>query len=143
MEAVRGYTWPGNVRELISRLRRAAVMTDDAEITVANLELPTRSSDWLCALDRVSEDSLTAEDSAKLVASGPISLEEARFQVERLLITRALERNDRNMTATARDLGVSRVTLYRLIEKHSLRATCGAKASGAEGAETASPANFV
>ena len=143
MEAVRGYAWPGNVRELISRLRRAAVMADDAEIKVADLELPTHSGHCTDASADVSRQNLAPEASVRPLAEEPLSLEEARFRVERLLVTRALERNSRNMTATARDLGVSRVTLYRLIEKHNLRPTCAAKSCGTESDQTASPANLV
>lgn len=124
MDAVRRYAWPGNVRELISRLRRAAVMADHEEIAVEDLELPTTGDDGpavsaqtLCRA-RADKDPIGFLEAQE---GEPLSLEEARCQVESLLVARALERNGRNMTATARELGVSRVTLYRLIERHSLR----------------------
>jgi DNA-binding NtrC family response regulator len=51
----------------------------------------------------------------------PETLDAARCQGERAAIERALQRNGHRMAATARDLGVSRVTLYRLMARHGLR----------------------
>jgi DNA-binding NtrC family response regulator len=53
--------------------------------------------------------------------AGTPTLEEAKSQFEAAVVRMALDRNGRNVTSTAQDLGVSRVTLYRLIDKHGLR----------------------
>ena len=91
------YAWPGNVRELINRVRQAVVMADGPCITARDLRL-----------EEVGMDA-------------PETLDAARCEGERTAIERALQRNRHRMAATARDLGISRVTLYRLMARHGLR----------------------
>ena len=95
--AMRGYAWPGNVRELINRVRRAVVLCEGRLISTSDLELP----------------------------DGPAAqvehLEDARHGAERAAITRALARASRNISQAARLLGISRVTLYRLMKKHDVQ----------------------
>ena len=50
----------------------------------------------------------------------PFALDEARDVVERIVIEAGLEANGHNVSAAARQLRVSRVTLYRLMHKHGL-----------------------
>ena len=92
-----GYSWPGNVRELINRVRRAIVMSEGRMITAADLEL---------------------NDFATLA---PVSLLEAREAAERQAIEQALLRHRGRFADAARELGVSRVTLYRLMCAHGMR----------------------
>ena len=92
------YPWPGNVRELINRVRRALVMTDNRKISAADLHLEGYAS-----------------------VSGQ-TLEEAREGAESDAIRTAIARNGFHMGMTARELAVSRVTLYRLMQKHGIRA---------------------
>jgi DNA-binding NtrC family response regulator len=102
LEAVRKittYSWPGNVRELIACIRRAVVMADGSEITVRDLGLP---------------------DESREEAATDKGLEKARGQAEAGLIRAALERNRFNIKQSAEELGISRVTLYRLIQKHDI-----------------------
>lgn len=96
MAAMMSHDWPGNVRELCNRVQRAMVMTDQRLITSADLGL--------------------AE------ASGPvgIGLDAVRTMAERNAITLTLDRAGRNVTHAARELGISRMTLYRLMDKHGL-----------------------
>jgi two-component system NtrC family response regulator len=96
-EAVRALTlhrWPGNVRELQNRVRRAAIMADGKRVTVADLELT----------DTVN--ALPAE-----------TLREARESLEREMVQEALRRHGGKITAAALELGISRPTLYELMEK--------------------------
>jgi DNA-binding NtrC family response regulator len=95
--ALYGYGWPGNVRELINRVRRAIVMSEGRMITAADLELG---------------------DYALLA---PVSLVEAREAAERQAIEHALMRHRGRFADAARELGVSRVTLYRLMCAHGMR----------------------
>lgn len=94
--AMMSHDWPGNVRELSNRVQRAVVMTDQRLITPADLGL--------------------AEPSG---ATG-VGLEAVRTMAERDAITLTLGRVDRNITHAARELGISRMTLYRLMDKHGL-----------------------
>ena len=49
-----------------------------------------------------------------------LTLEEIVQQVKKQAIQAALERNNKNVARAARELGISRVTLYRLIDKNDL-----------------------
>ncbi len=97
LTALAAHPWPGNVRELLNRVRRAAVMAEGRLITPADLQLRSEPG-----------------------AGGPLSLEVAREQAEKLTVREALRRTGWNATHAARLIGVSRATLYRLLEKHQL-----------------------
>ncbi|MDM0012189.1 sigma-54 dependent transcriptional regulator [Variovorax sp. J22P168] len=94
--AMLAHEWPGNVRELFNRVQRAVVMTDRRLIAPADL--------GLAAVDNP-------------VGMG---LDAARTVAERDVIGLTLTRVGRNITHAARELGVSRMTLYRLMEKHGI-----------------------
>lgn len=94
MTVMANYEWPGNVRELINRVRQAVVLSDNRLLKPGDLGLEKR----------VSSD-------------GFLTLEEARSRAEHDTIRRALRRNQNNVTAAARQLGVSRATLYRALER--------------------------
>jgi len=99
---IRSYPWPGNVRELIASIRRAVVMAESDMITLADLGLP--------------EDQVTR---ANLAVS---SLEDIRNRAEADAIRQTLKLRHRNIKMAANDLKISRPTLYRLLEKHSIAA---------------------
>lgn len=94
LQAINAYDWPGNVRELINRVRRAMVMADGRLITPQDLGLERRNG----------------------LRSG-VALDDARIRAERNAIYVSLQRNGKNITHAAHELGVSRMTLYRLMEK--------------------------
>ena len=97
IEAMYSYNWPGNVRELINRVRRAIVMAESKLISAADLDL----------------EHFTARET--------VSLSEAREAAEKRAIEAALLRHRHRLTDAAADLGISRVTLYRLMGTHGLR----------------------
>ena len=94
LRALSVHPWPGNVRELQNRVRRAVIMTDGKRVTARDLEL----TDTLSALP-------------------PQTLKDARESVEREMVQEALRRHIGKVTAAALELGVSRPTLYELMEK--------------------------
>jgi two-component system, NtrC family, response regulator len=96
LRAMTRYSWPGNVRELQNRVKRAVIMASGSRVTAKDLEL-----------ERV-------QDRA---APSATTLREARERVEREVIERALKRNFGKITSAAADLGISRPTLYELMEK--------------------------
>ena len=96
LRAMTHYSWPGNVRELQNRVKRAVIMTSGSRVTAKDLEL--------------EHD----QDVAFLSAA---TLREARENVERKMIEQALKRNSGKITSAAADLGISRPTLYELMEK--------------------------
>ena len=91
VRALYNYEWPGNVRELINRVRRAIVMTDGRLVTATDLELGQTQATQLK------------------------TLAQARESAEREAIELALERHPGRLVDAARELGISRVTLYRLM----------------------------
>ena len=91
------HAWGGNVRELINRVRRAMVLTDNRLITPEDLEL----------------DQPLGQEFKKPLGS----LNGARTLAEQELIRLALRRNQNNLSRTAKELGISRTTLYRLLGK--------------------------
>lgn len=95
--ALHNYQWPGNVRELINRVRRAIVMSEGRLITACDLEL---------------------SDYVEIV---PVSLAQAREAAERQAIELALLRHRGRLGDAAQELGISRVTLYRLLGTHGMR----------------------
>jgi two-component system NtrC family response regulator len=100
LEALRRHSWPGNVRELQNRVQRALVLSDGKMISPAELDL-------------------SASVETKGNAAG--TLKEAREESERDVITRALKENGGNISKTARAIGISRPTLYELMERYGLR----------------------
>jgi DNA-binding NtrC family response regulator len=96
LAAIHAYQWPGNVRELINRVRRAIIMSEYTVISAADLGLA----------------------EAETTQPELVNLEDIRTRVERETIDRALSLSNCNISNAATLLGVSRRTLYRLIEKH-------------------------
>jgi two-component system response regulator HydG len=96
LTAMMAHDWPGNVRELFNRVQRAVVMTDRRLIAATDLGLAGQS------------------------APIHVGLDNARTQAEREAIHLSLQRVGRNVSQAARELGVSRMTLYRLMEKHGI-----------------------
>jgi len=97
VRAISSHAWTGNVRELQNRVKRAVIMAEGKRITAHDLELA---------------------DSNERVA--PTTLREARESAERETVSQALKRHSGRITAAAADLGISRPTLYELMEKLGL-----------------------
>jgi len=94
IEAIERYSWPGNVRELENRVKRAVIMSEGKKITLEDLEMEPIAG---------NKESMILKD--------------AREMLEKDLILKAIARNENNLTKAASDLGVSRPTLYDLMEK--------------------------
>lgn len=99
------YTWPGNVRQLESAIKRAVLLCEGDRIEVEDLPVEIRQT-----------PERAAEFQFKLPPEG-ISFEE----VERSLITQAMEQTDWNITRAARLLGLTFRTLQYRLEKFDLK----------------------
>jgi two-component system, NtrC family, response regulator len=97
LQAIEQYGWPGNVRELENRIKSAVIMTDGKVLSATDLNLAVEA--------REGEF---------------FTLREVRTEAERKAITHALTVCDGNVTAAAERLGVSRPTLYDLMERLGL-----------------------
>jgi len=94
IRALNKHLWPGNVRELENCIRRAVIMAEGKRVTAKDLEL----------------------DSSGL---GPnvVTLKDAREAVERQMVQQALKKHGGKIAPAAVELGLSRPTLYELMEK--------------------------
>ena len=97
LAALRDHPWPGNVRELENRVKRAVVMTDGLLLSAADLGLAALGEDT---------QSLTIRD--------------ARARAEREALQLALAQAGSNLSKAAKLLGISRPTLYDLMQQHQI-----------------------
>jgi len=97
-QAIELYAWPGNIRELENKLKRAVILSDNNFVTLEDLEM--------------SDQQLNAM---------PLNLKAIREAAESAAVKRAMHYSDYNVTETSKLLGISRPTLYSLLEKHGLQ----------------------
>jgi two-component system NtrC family response regulator len=96
-QAIDSYSWPGNVRELENKIKAAVIMAEGRVVTAEDLGL---------AIEDTSPD---------------LNLRVIRQRAETQAIQRALIWTSGNISRAAELLGVTRPTLYDLMEKHGLR----------------------
>ncbi|KAA8666882.1 cyclic-di-GMP-binding transcriptional regulator VpsR [Vibrio gigantis] len=89
------YHWPGNVRELMNQIKRVVLMSDAVIIEDHQLDLPKQNDERR-------------------------SLKSIRERSERDALLIVLESYGGQVSLAAKELGVSRATMYRLLNKHSL-----------------------
>ena len=94
LRVMNNHSWPGNVRELSNRVQRAVVMGEKHLVSHHDLGLEKRKA------SRIS-----------------VTLDQARQVAEVKAVRNSLISNGNNISQTAKQLGVSRVTLYRLMDK--------------------------
>lgn len=95
--AIENYHWPGNVRELENCIKRAVIMADGVSINASDLDLKVDNSE------------------------NHLNLRQVRDEAERKAVNHALARADGNVSKAAEALGISRPTLYELLERFGLR----------------------
>jgi two-component system NtrC family response regulator len=98
LRVIEQYDWPGNVREMENCIKRAVIMCDGPQITAADLGLGQ--------LDQSEQ---------------PVNLRQVRDAAEYKVMVTALARADGNIVKAAEMLGVSRPTLYDLMNHHGIR----------------------
>ena len=97
IDAIEAHPWAGNVREMENCVKRAVIMAEGTIIGPADLEL-------------------NAE-----VRSEDLNLRQVRDSAEKQAVMRVLGRTDGNMSKAAEMLGISRPTLYELLDRFGLR----------------------
>jgi len=106
---LRGYQWPGNVRELQNSIERAAILADENEITVEDLQLPLPRPAEKEIPEGMLDDSFLWNGSLEEVAQRAVQ------HVERFKIEAALRETKWNKSRAAEQLGVSYKTLLHKI----------------------------
>lgn len=101
------YDWPGNVRELHNVIERLVVLNEQEEIEDGEI------SKLLPQFQEVHQEFITA----------PLTLSLEKERLERESILQALKRTYGNKSITAKELGMSRATLYKKIKKYGIDIT--------------------
>jgi DNA-binding NtrC family response regulator len=102
MHKITNYSWPGNVRQLQNAIERAKVLAEEDQIELKNLP------------------SAIVESKSTPVADANVANASDLETLNRLHVVETYERCDKNKTRTAKALGVSRRSLYRLLEKFEI-----------------------
>lgn len=108
LELLRAYSWPGNIRDLRNEVYRAALFCRDGVLKPE------------CLSPGMLRDARQAREEAKR-GLPTVGLADDVAQAEIEAIERMLRATDFNRAATARALGISRVTLYNKIRKYQIR----------------------
>ncbi|MDC0609376.1 cyclic-di-GMP-binding transcriptional regulator VpsR [Vibrio sp.] len=95
LKSLSRYQWPGNIRELMNQIKRVVLMSDSVMLAEDSLDLPKRSE-------------------------GRMSLKTIRERSEKEALMLVLESNGGQVSQAAKELGISRATMYRLLNKHNL-----------------------
>ena len=98
LAALEAHTWPGNVREMENLIKRAVIMAENGNITASDLGLEPLQTEAM-----------------------PFNLRQVREDAERRAITRALAQVGGSIAQAAELLGISRPTLYDLMNKTGLK----------------------
>ena len=98
IQAIESYDWPGNVRELESKIKRAVIMTDGLLVESDDLDI----------------------DDTDSTDTPPLNLKQIREEAERKAILRALQHANQSISDTAKLLGITRPTLYSMVEKYDI-----------------------
>ena len=117
ISAISAHPWPGNVRELENRMKRAVVMADGRTIEAADLELAAAAGE-----------------------TPDLDLRAARLRAEREVLQKAIARSNGTLATAAKLLGVSRPTLYTLMESHGLALSPNGAGGGEPSPEDAAEA---
>jgi DNA-binding NtrC family response regulator len=96
------YPWPGNIRELQNELQRCLVLAGEDRL--------------------IREEHLSVRINPRRQADRPVSYNyfEARAEFEKRFIHQALVRFGPNKTRTAREVGLTRQGLFKLLKKHGI-----------------------
>jgi transcriptional regulator with PAS, ATPase and Fis domain len=107
IEALKRFAWPGNIRELENVIRRAVLYSRGGVLSVADLPSALRSA-------------ATTGDPNHQAGEPAVSLEARVDVAERQIIEESLARHQQRRNAAAKELGISRVTLYNKMKKFGM-----------------------
>ena len=93
------YPWPGNVRELQHAIERAVIMSENSSLG---------PEDFMLSSERASS------------AGDPVFETYDLDEIEKAVINKVMKQNQGNITQAATQLGLTRTSLYRRMEKHGL-----------------------
>jgi len=97
MNELKAYNWPGNVRELQHSIERAVILTENKQL---------KANDFL----------LRSQRTSKIDPAENMKLDE----LEKRAVHNAIQKHDGNISKAAEELGLTRASLYRRMEKYDL-----------------------
>ena len=98
LQALKNYPWPGNIRELEHSIEKAVILSDSRVIQADDLFLK----------------------KVPLTGNNPANAPASFDDYEKTIIRKTLLRNMGNLSNAARELGISRPTLYKKIKQYGL-----------------------
>lgn len=111
LRVLENYNWPGNIRQLINVIERGKILAEDHFITTEELPpivLHPTSASFVAGATPMSAATATSADDGTLA-----SIEKAR-------VVEVMQKQKGNKSRAAQVLGISRRSLYRLLEKYNL-----------------------
>jgi DNA-binding NtrC family response regulator len=103
------YEWPGNVRALRHAVERAVILTSNEYLEPADLQL-----------SEVGKGAPSAPPAAAPVPEAPEEGAQSLEEIEKAAILTTLRRHGFNISHAANELGLTRASLYRRMEKHGI-----------------------
>ncbi len=98
IKKLQSYHWPGNIRELQHAIERAIIMSEESSLQPDDFFFLNQKSD------------------SKQVMSDTYNLDE----MEKVMVQKAIDKHGGNISKAAKELGLTRASLYRRLEKHGL-----------------------
>ncbi len=109
IKSLEKYSWPGNVRELRNQVERMVIMSPGNAIQLEDLGAEIRA---FKATDAQPEPRMNDQQG--------LNLQDAKEDLERMMIIRALEQNDWNVTKAAEVLEIERTNLHKKMKHHGI-----------------------
>lgn len=97
LSRLENYYWPGNVRELQHTIERSVILSEDSILEPTDFFLTPQAKELGLQLENYNLD-----------------------EVERVVIQQVIKKNEGNITKAAKELGLTRTSLYRRMEKYGL-----------------------
>ena len=105
LELFRSLAWPGNIRQMVNALERAKILADNSTIELHNLPPELLKAAHVAACRTEPTTTATIGDAIPMES------------ISKMHITEVLRRNHGNKAKAARELGIARRSLYRMLEK--------------------------